>query len=788
MHQADLIVWSALLQDIDSFWQRTGQAQSLYQEFTNDQPQEAQGQPIPHGAQIIQAANKLAGLPSKPQHNDYLVSVMTSIQLSDSASTNNKSTASTYYPLKALRLSDDLFPQPLNSAASPEAEYKELWNAFMKEHKQLPKKTLRVYLDSLVYLLHKYGWSIPSSVPAVSLYDHSRVTAALAVCLYYNLAAQAGDEATKSALLDKNDQQFLLVEGDISGIQKFIYNPAFNGQELQDGMARRLRGRSFYLNLLLKTLSDYLIGELGLYSVNIIWATGGHLLIIAPNTDEVKSKLAQAQTVIQKWMWAEFRGALNIHIGSKAVTQTELKDFGTVKKNLSAEVTKLKQQAVKTPILFGETAPDEAWQDPWVIKMAHEVCKDTGRDLSEFEVEVSQEWQRDDPKSPMRSPQSLLFGAIGHQLIKGKTIQLCRSDNWSMPLDEVVRIPKDGDDLESINFKSHKVLIEFPDLKRSWLLSDSTTPKSNADLCLRIADHNNTTIDFLHSKNDTSAQGFELLATAVALDPTAYHQTIKEFDKLADAAEGGKFLGVLRMDVDNLGLIFSKGLPEGERSISKIANLSRMMEWFFTGYINTLVACKTPKGADPNLYTTYAGGDDLFIVGAWNEVLTLAERIQADFYKFCGKNPALHISGGIALSKGKFPIGRTAEAAGELLDNLAKAENKNALAFLEHRIDRDTWVKVRELGDKWIKYWEEKQISRRFFYNLLSLYRHHIDPKRDKSKHKSGSEIIWLARLSYSLARNVKDKALVIELMRDIPMYKDYIPLLAGYVLLITRS
>ncbi|MFY9225565.1 MAG: hypothetical protein WAQ98_23005 [Blastocatellia bacterium] len=210
-----------------------------------------------------------------------------------------------FYPLAALELSEKIFPKEINSNWSE--DFKKLWEAFWNEHKLLPTANLNVYLTSFVYLLHKYFWCLSATTSnkqylGFSLYEQCRISAALAVCFY---------ELVNGEVRNK-EKDLLIIEGDISGIQKFIYNPAFNGQELQDGIARRLRGRSFYLNLLLKTLTDYLIGELNLYNFNALWATGGHFLIIAPNTQTAKNQLDDARGKIQKWMWKEFRGALGL--------------------------------------------------------------------------------------------------------------------------------------------------------------------------------------------------------------------------------------------------------------------------------------------------------------------------------------------------------------------------------------------------------------------------------------------------------------------------------------------
>lgn len=852
MKERDLLALSALLYRIGAFWQRTGIIGRL--------EKEGSGTHLPHIAwsnlflreYVIPSLAKLngsellTGFSYKPsessdtpkpqkvdiqlliQEGDYLAaqyrgetsegetrstvkltsrleSITEQIAVTDKGERwRNAGRACSYYPIRPLALSKEIFPSPnKENDSSFEEEYKNTWGRFISEYEKLPQGGFTAYFDSLVHLLQKYAWCVPMSVqagdPNISLFDHSRVTAALTMCLYES--AWSGDEPKK---------EFLLIEGDISGIQNFIYNPAFNGQEVQDGMARRLRGRSFYLNLLVRTIADYLTEKLDLYSVNTLWATGGHFLIIAPNTPTVLNNLEQSRNKIRQWLWREFRGALGISIADYAASRDEIRDFSAVRERLGKALAQLKLQQFAAPLSFEDQGFDNAWQSAWVLSMQNGICCDTGRDLSDKEIDISTLWQKsfldEGETARPRSSQSLLFDSIGYALTKAQTIQLNRAADWNIEDIEVTRLAHTPDEVPRTKEARERVLIQFPDFDRAWLLSATANSRSDADLCLRIADHRNPNIDFLQADpsnlTSTTAQGFEMMADAVKTKLRKGREVITDFHELAKAADGAEFLGVLRMDVDNLGYVFAEGLPQGERSASKIANLSRMMNWFFAGYLNTLVNGR-------NLYTTYAGGDDLFVAGAWNETLQLAEIVQKDFKEFCGNNPDLHISGGIALCKGKFPIGRAANYAGQKLNAIAKSRkrerldpvtgkynpveddtDKDALAFLERKIPWARWDQVRALGDQLIAAIEgrDKKVSRKFIYNLLELYEIHIDPQRDLTKEWLDPDFVWVPKFLYSLVRNVPDKLLCSQLQTSVLKQRDYLSVLAGYILLSTRQ
>mgnify|MGYP003305680533 FL=1 len=81
----------------------------------------------------------------------------------------------------------------------------------------------------MVSLLKKYLWCVPSSMAGkgdVCLFDHMKITAAFADCLY--MYSKENPEFFKMqddtlVLLD-GIKPVLLVGCDLSGIQKFIYN------------------------------------------------------------------------------------------------------------------------------------------------------------------------------------------------------------------------------------------------------------------------------------------------------------------------------------------------------------------------------------------------------------------------------------------------------------------------------------------------------------------------------------------------------------------------------------
>jgi len=144
------------------------------------------------------------------------------------------------------------------------------------------------------------------------------------------------------------------------------------------------------------------------------------------------------------------------------------------------------------------------------------------------------------------------------------------------------------------------------------------------------------------------------------------------------------------MDVDSLGDVFRKGLGE-HATLSRMSTLSESLRLFFEGWVPQLCRQhnRIDEGEKDKLYLIYAGGDDLFIVGAWSVLPMIAKQIRDDFRQFVGGDHVT-LSGGIAIEHQKFPLYQLAKDAKHALDDQAKeftrpngGRKKDALCFLQ---------------------------------------------------------------------------------------------------------
>lgn len=206
-------------------------------------------------------------------------------------------------------------------------------------------------------------------------------------------------------------------------------------------------------------------------------------------------------------------------------------------------------------------------------------------------------------------------------------------------------------------------------------------------------------------------------------------------------------LGVLRADVDNLGAVFVNGLPDNKVSISRTATLSRALSYFFKKKVNDVL-----ESGKYQAQIIYSGGDDLFIIGNWSDVIYAAVDIRNALDEFTG-NGTLTISAGIGMYPKKYPIARMADEVGQLED-AAKLfispdgrSTKNAIAlwsessvfgwqeFVEKIVPR-----VRELESAF----DDNEKGKAFIYKLVALLRDIDRP-------------ISAPRIAYLLARSFED-------------------------------
>lgn len=526
-------------------------------------------------------------------------------------------------------------------------------------------------LEKVLSAIRQFGWCV-SSVEGVSLYDHARMAAALAVCL--PAATEIPEAKLKEIEQGVSDESIaLLVGGDISGVQDFIYSIT------NKGAVSALRGRSFYLQALTEALARYVLGELGLPITNLIYGGGGNFYILARAGDEAKIEIVQKK--ISRILYKYHHGDLYLALGSVSLNAGNFMPKNE-KSSLSAKWGELARELAKAKNgRFSELDVNEL--EALFIPEGNggnedNECKACGREFPNGAGQTIK--SGDDDVVVCKSCGS--YVELGESLRKARYISLEVSSRMDTEIVTVAGVPHQYQGaLLALGLKIG-VHADIQGILDStlvvWALDDDAFSKFDRNRKPAVTRHFLTNVAPRISKKEIDElrdRGVEDLPKADDKD-----KPIKPFGAMAAQAGGIKRLGILRMDVDDLGKLFAEGLGS-DASLAHIASLSFAVSLFFEGWVGELAKRRNQKCGDL-LYAIYSGGDDLFFVGAWDQSVELAIDIRRDLDRYTGDNPFVHASGGIALIHDKYPLAKAAADA-EVAEKKAKAlDGKDAFCFL----------------------------------------------------------------------------------------------------------
>lgn len=660
------------------------------------------------------------------------------------------------YPLKALELEATvLFPEETRRENFTD-DFSTLWEGFRTGLPQLPRSSFQAYFNGLFSLMYRYAWCVPSAsnvYPDVSLFDHSRVTAALAVCLYefQDQVQQRLIGISPDRLRQLDDfEPFLLVKGELSGIQSYIYRIARTGT---GGIAKRLRGRSFYLQMFNHQIARLLLHRLGLTLTHLIYCGGGSFLMVLPHTEPVRRQLQGLIQDVEDYLWTHHLGELKFRVADKPLSPKAI--FGGLSEalqDLELRLTQVRYQHFKSLFQEGQAVEREK---PWE---SIRPCPSCRIQVIEGEAELCETCATQQQRVGAQLPRTdgAVFSAdtlpSGPPEAGADWKQLGKTRLASV---EELYAAYGPDTMERVAFNQ-------PDLipKASLLFVANVIPKNESG----------RELTGIESEWDDEENPEGLVRPYQAFS----------FSTIATWSEGDARLGVLRMDADRLGAVIAQGLNHHRlMSFSRMATLSRQIQVFFEGWLRNIcedftaqiwqakvrdgrVACDYADAVSSVFYVVYSGGDDLFIIGPWSEMLPLALRIRDDYRRFTCENPDMTISAGLIVCKPKFPIPAMARLSGEAEDR-SKAQGRNRITAFGTTVPwestQDAWGlrELLELADQWTQWIRADKVPRRFFYELLRL----------QAQAVSDDGVIpgmWIPRLIYRIHRNIADEAIAKEL------------------------
>ncbi|MEF3193493.1 MAG: type III-A CRISPR-associated protein Cas10/Csm1, partial [Halothiobacillaceae bacterium] len=179
---------------------------------------------------------------------------------------------------------------------------------------------------------------------------------------------------------------------------------------------------------------------------------------------------------------------------------------------------------------------------------------------------------------------------------------------------------------------------------------------------------------------------------------------------------------------------------------ARMAALSRQINAFFTIWLPWM--CRQHF---PNTYTVFAGGDDFFLIGPWHSTIKLVRRMRDEFARYVARNPAIHFSAGLSMTKPGLPIRQLRRLAERFLDNAKNVSGKNAVTCFGLSVP---WKQFNELMDREAalgRLSDELKLTTGYLYDLLRL----TDMAADTSRPENA---LWHSQFAYRTRRMLEAK------------------------------
>ncbi len=557
-----------------------------------------------------------------------------------------------------------------------------------------------------------------------------KTTSAIAVALlryHYETGTM-----NKEDIKDRSRKKFIFINGDVSGIQDFIYMLSLTNVK---GASKILRARSFYIQAITEAIINYILDELKLLPTSCIMNAGGRFIILAPNVNSVKNRIEEIDKEISLWFYDKFSAVLTLNMtydveisGDDLMRENFVNVLATVQKSVEAkkrrkffEIFKDGKRGFVFDSMFENLKKDGHCdycgvypvekhfkdEEGEEIKVCS-ICDDfvnIGRELTEVEAISYAKFK----------------AKHGVEILGGKVYLNFHQLNE-------INIQRDADRIYQIHMFKYHPEFGYP-------------VKFLANYVPRWGDEDEKFYEKVREiKEDwDNARG----------RPKTFGE-IAEIGIVSDDegnSEGKPMLGVLKADVDNLGKIFSIEFAQN-MSISKYVTLSRSFDFYFSAFLDELVRKKYK-----NVYVVYSGGDDLLFVGEWKEVFDFAVEMYKCFRRYTTQNENITLSAGIALIGPKYPINRGALMADEFLERSKGAEGKNSLTVFNTTVKWDFIDKLIEwknLFEKWLTS-KDSKVKTTFLHRLLNYQR--MARRYYEEGDPEGLRFTYL--LKYDVSRNI---------------------------------
>lgn len=624
-------------------------------------------------------------------------------------------------------------------------------------------KLEREYLDSLLTVMEANLSYIPSSTSKaelsdISLFDHVRLTAALAVCIYDYLKEKYPEDTGFRERLFRTDgfydeKAFTLWTFELTGTERFI---SMSGRQ---NVLKNMRARAFYTEMIMEHLIDRTLDELGLSRANLLYSGGNRCYLLLPNTEETR-KIIEEKILDDTWFIRNFRDDLHVlgtyvecsgntfrNVPEGSFTQM----FADLQKKAEAK-KRHPYSALSVKALRYGLATNRQGNRGRECRICRRLCYHeedgicfTCRNLENFSANVlySDFFSVVQP----RDFEEYMSWRNGADIINSPIcsteldMMAFRVGPWA-PFSETYR-------------KETEEVLDGLLLPGDFLM---TAEKNEEALKMRMENMQEVPYIRVYTKNRMYTGKY--ITTKIWTGDYTSGETFEEF---AEKSRGIRRVGVLKLNVDDMKHTLTEGIPVHYAALSRTAVLSRQLSMFFKYYIRFILKDGgysldgEEKHQKRKATVIYSSGDEMLLVGAWDDVVELAVDVRRSFEKYT--QGTMHLSASIGLYDSSYPAAAIVQEMSERQKESKYLPGKNSITLLEdgerhfaedgkHSISDGTysWAEFEQevIAEKYRTLAEffqgTEERGKSFLYHILELVRNQ-------------KERINFARMVYTLSR-----------------------------------
>lgn len=394
-------------------------------------------------------------------------------------------------------------------------------------------------IEEIFYIWREFTSNIPAayyySKPTISLFAHSLSTSAVATSLYRQFEEMILNEDYSfiedlQSVLDKEDcsekkliskkdysekKLMGIIKGDISGIQNFIFNTSY------DKALKQLKGKSFFLELIVELVARYIVYQEGLTIGNILMSGGGHFYLLVPA--KTIDNLDKYKQYLENLFYRAFGNDLAIVLTGMKVSIPDLEYFSKTLEKLNKLHDKSKARKMES-VIFSECFFETQ-------KINYDDCPHCKKTLVNQTCNFCES-----------------FSELAEELTKNEYIH--------------------------INYKHSRDIKKINNIDNIFKFFET--------LGFYISFDNNYDQNSFRLKNKCNSTSFIKYLPIANYIPLSENNQIKNLNEISQESSGIKRWGILKGDVDNLGEIFFSLSDEQEKSsLSKTVSLSYELKVFF---------------------------------------------------------------------------------------------------------------------------------------------------------------------------------------------------------------